>query len=46
MGRNGDVYLDASVLVALLTNDPLTPRADAFMSKYTDAYRQRFRRAR
>lgn len=25
------VYLDASVLVALLTNDPLTARADAFM---------------
>ncbi len=25
------VYLDASVLVALLTNDPLTARADAFL---------------
>jgi predicted nucleic acid-binding protein len=25
------VYLDASVLVALLTTDPLTARADAFM---------------
>jgi uncharacterized protein len=35
MSRNGDVYLDASVLVALLTNDPLTPRADAFMRANT-----------
>jgi predicted nucleic acid-binding protein len=35
MSRNGDVYLDASVLVALLTNDPLTRRADAFMRANT-----------
>ncbi len=27
------VYLDASVLVALLTNDPLTARADTFLRK-------------
>ena len=25
------VYLDASVLIALLTNDPFTPRAEAFL---------------
>ena len=31
MNSNVEVYLDASVLVALLTNDPLTGRADAFM---------------
>jgi uncharacterized protein len=31
MSRNAEVYLDASVLVALLTDDPLTGRADAFM---------------
>ena len=31
MSRNAEVYLDASMLVALLTNDPLTHRADAFM---------------
>lgn len=31
MKANGEVYLDASVLVALLTNDPFTARADAFM---------------
>jgi predicted nucleic acid-binding protein len=31
MSRNAEVYLDASVLVALLTDDPLTSRADAFM---------------
>lgn len=37
MSRNAEVYLDASVLVALLTNDPLTPRADAFMRAKTPA---------
>jgi predicted nucleic acid-binding protein len=31
MSRNAEVYLDASILLALLTNHPLTPRADAFM---------------
>jgi uncharacterized protein len=31
MNRNAELYLDASVLVALLTNDPLTPRAVSFM---------------
>lgn len=35
MSRSAEVYLDASVLVALLTNDPLTPRADAFMRSRT-----------
>jgi predicted nucleic acid-binding protein len=37
MTRNAEVYLDASMLVALLTNDPLTPRADAFMRAKTPA---------
>ena len=36
------VYLDASVLVALLTNDPLTARADAFLHEVTDSARQHF----
>ena len=31
MSRNDEVYLDASVLVASLTNDPLTSLADAFI---------------
>ena len=31
MSRSGEVYLDASVLVALLTDDLLTGRADTFM---------------
>jgi predicted nucleic acid-binding protein len=31
MSRNDEVYLDASVLVALLTNNPRTSRADAFV---------------
>lgn len=31
MKTNGEVYLDASVLVALLTNDAFTARADAFV---------------
>ena len=35
MSKNAEVYLDATVLVALLTNDPLTPRADAFMRNKT-----------
>ena len=29
------VYLDASVLVALFTNDPLTARADAYLRTST-----------
>ena len=35
MSRSAELYLDASVLVALLTNDALTPRADAFMRNNT-----------
>jgi predicted nucleic acid-binding protein len=31
MKNSGEVYLDASVLVALLTNDPFTDQADAFL---------------
>jgi predicted nucleic acid-binding protein len=31
MSRSAELYLDASLLVALLTNDPLTSRAVAFM---------------
>ena len=31
MSRSGEVYLDASVLVALLTDELLTGRADTFM---------------
>src|SRR5919204_5508597 len=31
MTSSGEVYLDASILVALLTNDPFTDRADAFL---------------
>jgi len=30
------VYLDASVLVAFFSDDPFTPRADAFLDKYED----------
>jgi len=37
MTRNAEVYLDASILLALLTNNPLTPRADAFMRANTPA---------
>jgi predicted nucleic acid-binding protein len=35
MNKNGEVYLDASVLVALLTNDPFTARAEAFIRANT-----------
>ncbi len=35
MSRSAEVYFDASVLVALLTNDPLTRRADALMRTRT-----------
>jgi predicted nucleic acid-binding protein len=35
MRKNAEAYLDASVLVALLSNDPHTPRADAFMRSRT-----------
>ena len=35
MNRSGEFYLDASVLVALLTIDPLTARADAFIRART-----------
>lgn len=35
MSRNAEVYVDASVLVALLANDPLTGCADAFLRTKT-----------
>src|SRR5689334_1660211 len=37
MNRKAEVYVDASVLVALLTNDPLTSRADDLLRAKTPA---------